>query len=409
MNEPKPNLLIVEDSPVYAEILLRLLPSLGAELQFETQWVDSAEKGMEQLQARRYEVVLLDYRLPGADGLAVLGQIRSLPREIQPAVIMLTGMGNEEVAVEAMKNGASDYLPKDNLDVPSLIRAITSALERRRLEKQVARYTEELRVKNQELEADLNMAHEIQQALLPDRYPTLPRGVAPEQSSLRFCHRYQPTSAVGGDFLDVFALSDTQAGIFICDVVGHGVRAALVTAIVRALVEESIPMGQDAGHFLTHINRRLLAILQKTRAPMFATAAYLVADVGRGDLQYALAGHPSPLHVKRRAERVEMLDFDQQPSGPALGVFEEGEFPAAKTTLAEGDLVMLYTDGLYEVTCQNDEQFGLARLVDTVRAHLKLPCEQLFDELLREIHRQSSTKEFDDDVCLVGMEVVKIG
>src|SRR5438034_1967036 len=111
-------LLIVEDSPVYAEILQRLLPTLGADLNFAPHWVDTAEKALDEIRRTAYELVLLDYKLPGADGLTVLAHIRGLPQDQQPAVIRLTGMGREEIAVEAMKSGAKDYLPKDCLDVP---------------------------------------------------------------------------------------------------------------------------------------------------------------------------------------------------------------------------------------------------------------------------------------------------
>src|SRR5439155_10053637 len=131
-------------------------------------------------------------------------------------VVMLTGMGNETIAVEAMKCGAMDYLAKDCLDAPSLIRAITSALERKRLEEQTSRLARELHQKNSQMEADLHMARELQEALLPQRYPTFPAKVASKESALRFCHRYQPTSTVGGDFFDVMALSDTEAGVVIC-------------------------------------------------------------------------------------------------------------------------------------------------------------------------------------------------
>ncbi len=311
--EPAP-LLVVEDNPVYAEILQRLLPALGAEMRFAPKCVDTAEKAIEEIAHTNYSLVILDYKLPGADGLSVLAHIRSLPIPRQPAVIMLTGMGNESVAVEAMKRGAKDYLPKDSLDVPSLLRAISSALERKQLELQVARFTEELREKNAQVEADLNMAREIQEAFLPERYPTFPNDALAKESALHFYHRYLPTGAVGGDFFDVLRISDTQAGVFICDVMGHGVRAALVTAMVRALAEELVSAAAKPDKFLVEINRRLLGILTQTRMPMFASAFYLVVDLARGELRYSSAGHPSPLLVRRSAGTVEALRFA---GGPA--------------------------------------------------------------------------------------------
>ena len=81
------------------------------------------------------------------------------------------------------------------------------------------------------------MAREIQLAMLPQQYPSFPLGVQPSESLLQFRHRYHPTGQVGGDFFNVLPLAPTKAGLFICDVMGHGVRSALVTAMVRALVE----------------------------------------------------------------------------------------------------------------------------------------------------------------------------
>jgi sigma-B regulation protein RsbU (phosphoserine phosphatase) len=406
--EPIP-LLIVEDSPVYAEILERLLPTLGAELQFKATWVETGEKALEEVDQHAYQLVLLDYKLPGLDGLAVLASIRSLPQDKQPAVIMLTGMGREEVAVQAMKGGAKDYLPKDSLDVPSLLRAITSALERKRLERQLLSSTEELRIKNQEMRADLDMAREIQEAFLPQQYPPFPAGAAPKESALRFYHRYRPTSAVGGDFFDVMALSDTKAGVFICDVMGHGVRAALVTAIVRGWVDELKPVGGDPGRFLTEINRRLVSTLRQTRMPMFVSAFYMVVDAAGCELRYAGAGHPSPLHLQCDAGVVEPLRFDEGKPGPALGVFEDSAYVTARRPLAAHDVVILFTDGLFEVDSGGEEQYGQERLLAAVRQRVRQPLATLFDELLADIQRFSGNAEFVDDVCLVGMEAVRVG
>ncbi|MEI6084198.1 MAG: fused response regulator/phosphatase [Verrucomicrobiota bacterium] len=403
-------LLLVEDNPIYAEVLQRLLPSLGADLQFNVTWVDTAEKALDAVRQTRFDLVLLDYRLPTGDGLTVLDNIRTRPATEQPAVIMLTGMGREEIAVEAMKRGAKDYLSKDHLDVPSLLRAITSALERRHLEEQLHRYTEELRDRNAQLEADLNMAREIQEAFLPNSYPTFPAGVPLEQSALRFAHRYIPTTTVGGDYLDVIALPGNRAGVFICDVMGHGVRAALITAILRGLAEEIAPAAMDdPGRFLTDLNRRLLSILKQTRMPMFTSAFYLVADPTAGTMRYACAGHPIPLHVRRQQALVTPLDFAAAKTGPALGVFPDSEYAVASAPLAAGDLVVLYTDGVFEVTDKDNSEYGQDRLIEALRQRVHMQTPVLFNDLLDEVHRFSTRPEFTDDVCLLGMDVLRVG
>jgi len=401
MNDGAIPLLIVDDDPVFARFVQQLVQALGHELPCQPSWVDSAEKAFEELGRNRYEVVLLDYNLPGANGLQVLAQVQQLPLTQQPAVIMLTASGNESVAVEAMKRGAKDYLPKVDLDVPPLMRAIKSALAQKRLAEQVARY-------NAQIQADLEMARKLQQSLLPQSYPSFPRSARPEDSALHFCHRYESAAELGGDFFHVLGLSDTQAGVFICDVMGHGVRSALVTAMLRALVDDLAPGASDPGAFLSDLNCRLLGLLRQTEGPLFATAFYLIADVAGGQMRYANAGHPHPFHLQRRAGRADSLPF-QPGSGPALGLLDDAVYATSRCALEPDDVVVLFTDGLFEVTRADDEEYGRERLLAAVRERILLPPAKLFDEIVADILKFSGGCEFSDDVCLLGMDVMQVG
>ena len=152
-----------------------------------------------------------------------------------------------------------------------------------------------------------SMAREVQMAFLPQQFPSFPRHLPPEESALRFYSRYLPATLLGGDFFHVLPISETAAGVLICDVMGHGVRAALVTAIHRALMEELTEFAAEPGVFLAHMNNALLSILRRTRSPMFASAFYLAVDVSSGRMRYANAGHPRPLHVRRTAGQVDLL------------------------------------------------------------------------------------------------------
>ena len=275
----------------------------------------------------------------------------------------------------------------------------------RRATEQLARSQDELRKKNEMMEEDLRMAHEIQQAILPQQYPTFPSTASPQESLLKFCHRYQPTGEVGGDFFNVFALSEQRAGVFICDVMGHGVRSALVTAMVRALVEELRPVASDPGQLLTRINRDLRAILQQSGTPLFTTAFYLVADLEKGKLLYANAGHPKPFLIRRSLGQADALqNADKQPR-PALGLFAGSVYPTFETSFSADDLVMLFTDGLFEIESDEEVQYSQEMLLNTVRKYLSFPCSELFDHLLTEIKAFSNNHKFADDVCLLGMEI----
>ena len=254
------------------------------------------------------------------------------------------------------------------------------------------------------MEDDLKMAREIQLTMLPQQYPTFPRSASPSQSALQFTHQYLPAGTVGGDFFTVSALSENEAGVFICDVAGHGVRSALVTAMIRALAEELNPIATHPGQFLSKLNSDLHAILKHTGTPMLTTAFYLVADWTTGTLRYANAGHPKPLHIHRAAGRVEPLANAGGKSQPVLGLFEDAAYPTYEVKLSPKDVVMLFTDGLYEVEDRNHELFSQAMLVADVQQRAHLPVPQLFDDLLAEIKRFSADNAFADDVCLVGME-----
>ncbi len=277
--------------------------------------------------------------------------------------------------------------------------------ERKHAEEQLAMYNEELREKNMQMEDDLDMASEVQQAFLPQQFPAFPPEAGPAGSALGFHTRYLPTGAVGGDFFHVLPLSSMEAGVFICDVMGHGVRAALVTAIQRALVEELAGLGRQPGEFLTHINRALLSILRRTRTPMFASAFYLYVNAATGGVRYANAGHPKPLHLRRSEGRIDVLASNGTRPGAALGVFEHATYKTFETTAKPGDMVLMFTDGIFEVEGPTGDYFDQQRLIGAAERRLKAPSEELIEGLLKEARDYSAKQQFGDDVCLVGVEL----
>ena len=285
------------------------------------------------------------------------------------------------------------------------ITAQRMAAERiRKANTELARSRKELHEKNLELEDDLRMAREIQITMLPQTYPSFPRTATPEDSAFHFTHRYLPTGTVGGDFFTVSALSDEEASVFICDVAGHGVRSSLVTAMIRALLEELKPLAHDPGQFFTKLNSDLHAILKHAGTPMLTTGFYLVADWKTGVIRYTNAGHPKPLLVRRNAKQFEPMVNVGGKSQPALGLFEEAIYYTSEVKFSPCDLVMLFTDGLYEVQDEQRELYSQSMLVEDVKERAQLPASELFDELIERMQRFSADGKFSDDVCLVAIE-----
>lgn len=403
MDSPPPiSVLIVDDDPSVGAWLQLLVKRMGDDFRCTSKWVTSGAAAQEELMRGSYEIVLLDYRLQDTDGLLLLSDIQELALQTQPAVIMLTGGGSEELAVEAMKRGAMDYLVKGSLDQPTMRRSMSSALERRRLERQLARYTEELRQKNTQMEEELTMAREVQKALLPQQYPCFPQNASPEESRLHFAHRWIPSTGMAGDFFVVEPLSDTMASVFLCDVMGHGVRAALVTALIRGVMEEMMPVADDPGSFLRALNNHFKTILQRSDNVLFATAIYLVVDLEKGELKVANAGHPYPILLRKSDQSASYLGVEEG-TDPALGLIAGVEYSTRVVPFVPGDAVLVYTDGIYEAENAKGEAFGTERLLASVSSRHDLPVPAMFDSVLGDLRGFLTKPELGDDVCIVSV------
>ena len=270
---------------------------------------------------------------------------------------------------------------------------------------QLERKEREIREKNEQMESDLRMAMELQQAMMPKTGRHSLSTPGGNLSEPRFDHRYVAASLIGGDFFHTVRLSDSATGVFICDVMGHGVRSALITAMLRALIESC---GADAANpslLMTHLNSEFTKILRQTGTVLFATAFYCVIDLNKGELRYARAGHPYPFHVQRRAGVVSPLKCIEGAAGPALGLLDSAGYGNSCVPLEPGDWVLLFTDGIEEAANKAGVQFGVPGLTGVLQANLGRPAGEVLDELLAEVARFADGAPFVDDVCLVAAEL----
>ena len=174
-----------------------------------------------------------------------------------------------------------------------LPRALRYAVERHGAQQKLEHYARELQEKNAVLEDELRLAREVQQALLPHQYPRFYDPLSSHRRLLQFTHCYRPAAALSGDFFNILPVSNHEAGVLICDVMGHGVRAAFIGALARGFILQFTPIASDPGRFLTSLNRALTDTLNQSGIEAFASAFYFVADVANRRLAYANAGHPS--------------------------------------------------------------------------------------------------------------------
>jgi len=275
-------------------------------------------------------------------------------------------------------------------DVTALVRA----------QQESAALATELAARNRAYEEELQLAREVQQALATGRFPEFGTDGGP---GLAFGSRYVPISGLAGDFFEVIPVSRTQAGLLVCDVMGHGVRSALVVAMMRGLVEKERRRAGDPAAFLRGLNSGLHGILERAGVTMFATAFYLLVDLEQGELRFASAGHPGAVVSDGEGER-QLLE-GRGAKGPGLGLLQHADYRTTVLPLGGIRRVMLFTDGVLEASNPAGEPFLEERLLRTLGEARSMPLEGALDHVLERVLGFCESQHFDDDVCMLGVEV----
>ncbi len=279
--------------------------------------------------------------------------------------------------------------------------------EQKLAEEEARELSEKLRGKNAQFEAELIVARQLQETLMSmgfDEHRQYSKsGSGWDLSSSYF---YKPSHHLAGDFFDLIPISDTKVGILVCDVMGHGVKAALVTMLLRGLISEFADILDQPGRVLGQLNKRLCSLAEDQEFPRFTTAVYLTLDLDTGLARVANAGHPGPLWKTRDSSGREI--FEPCPSGetgPALGLLPDQEFKRHEFTCDETTEFLLYTDGIIEQKDAMGNEFGILKLEEIL---LNNKGDDLADQLKTiksALRLTAGTEVFDDDICLVAVKM----
>jgi sigma-B regulation protein RsbU (phosphoserine phosphatase) len=293
-------------------------------------------------------------------------------------------------------------LTDENGKIIGIVGITRDITDRKEAELRAARFAEQIRHIKEDMEDDVRMAAELQKTFYPDAYPAFPKGASADANCVEFSHYSHASGLISGDICTIRRLSETTAGILLCDVMGHGVRAALGTALICAMVEELSPQESDPGKFLELMNHQLMPMLHREEMLMFATACYAVFDVSTGILRMANAGHPIPLHVRASENTATWMMDDPDQRGCALAISEDAAYQTFESQLQPGDSMIMFTDGLYEAERDDGEEFGEERLLVAAQRLSASPLTTLFPALMNEACLFAKEAALADDVCLVG-------
>ncbi|MGD9907423.1 SpoIIE-like protein with response regulator receiver domain protein [Mesotoga sp. HF07.pep.5.2.highcov] len=308
--------------------------------------VESADgrSAFSSLAVQKPDIVLLDLMLPDYNGLDILAQLKE-SEELEPIpVIVLTGSSDRESKLTALSSGAVDFISKPFLPEEVLLRVNTHL--------KLHDLIRSLRVAVDNLESDVIAAGKIQNALVPKSNP---QGLSVEWI-------YEPSYRVGGDIFDIFKLDENRYFVYLADMSGHGVNAAMLSVMVHRFIEDfraSIYDGEfDLRSFMKELDRNFIF----ERFNLFFTIVSAIVDFKEGFVLLSNAGHPTPL--MQREGSVQFLEGKRE----ALVGINMIHGDVSKVPFRSGDRLLLYTDGLIEVMNEKGEMYGEERLRNLMKS-----------------------------------------
>jgi phosphoserine phosphatase RsbU/P len=336
-----PRILIADDQPDLIDALKLLLKGQG----IETDAVTSPDAAIAALETRPFDLLLMDLNYTGdttsgREGIDLLSRVQSLDH-LLPIVVM-TGWGNVDIAVEAMRRGVRDFVQKP-WDNAALLATLRTEIQEGRAR----------RHRDASDRRELAEALKIQQRLLPQQVPQI--------EGCEVAASWQPASGVGGDCFDALRFGETRLALSIADVVGKGIPAALLMSNLQAAVRAFASDAVEPRDLCQQVNRILCGNIAEGR---FISFFYCLVDTAVGTLVYTNAGHYFPMLV-RADGTFARLDA----GGPVLGVLPEAVYQQAHILLTPGDRLVLFTDGLTEARSPADEEFGEERLLTAALEH----------------------------------------
>jgi len=342
-------IMIVDDEEMVTKTLSAYLE---LETDFEVLDFQSPIEALNKLQQKKVDLIISDFLMPEMDGLQFIAQAQQLYPDLP--CILLTGYADKENAVKAINNvDLFQYVEKpwDNEHISLIIRnALSSKSLRETLQQKIKELDDVLLERDklmqhtEMLKEELQLAKDVQESILPQKLP--------KTSNISVIAKYQPALQIGGDYYDVITLPNNKIGVLIADVTGHGIQAALITILLKSALIDMTDHDLQPGDILTAINNLIYQILPKN---IYVAGLAMVVDTESGVCKIANGGIPHPI-ILRKDRTIEKIPVN----GLLLGICDESIFKPGKELTAQlnpGDRLLLYTDGLTEVTNDKNEVF----------------------------------------------------
>jgi len=402
-----PTILIIDDDALSRRILETRLRAMGCRV---AQAVNGRD-GLAQARQMRPDLIVVDWMMPELDGPEFCAVLKADDSMNITYVIMLTAKGETASLVEAFQAGADDYLAKP-YEPDVLMARIAAGLQTRALQRRVEEMNAQLRHVNdrllthqQRLEDDLNHAAAFVRAMLPTPGPVA--------AGLTIAWRFTPSLRVGGDLFTVQPITAHLVGLYIMDLSGHGVGAALRAVSLSTMLQagwrspqvasEAIGLGwrtSDPAHILSHLERMLPAGDDGEHVTIWLG----VWDRRSGTVTYASAGHPAPILIRVDGA----LERLGSPSLP-LGFWSIPRAARnASVTLAEGDRLILFSDGLFDTFNEQGVPWGRERLEAACVRTRQCALDDALTAIVQDAQDWQQDERFRDDMAILGLHAERM-
>jgi len=394
-------ILIAEDERVSRRLLENRLKKWG----YDVTAAEDGEQAWEIFQKEHFPMVISDWMMPKMNGLELLEKIRSIDRSGYVYTILLTARNEKDDLLAGMDSGADDFIAKP-FDKDELLARLKVGLRITNLERDLALRNQELGKINERMRRDLEAAAKIQQSLLPSKLP--------ECDNVQFAWKYVPCDELAGDTLNVFHLDDENIGLYLLDVSGHGVPAALLSVNLSRtlnpnpgqsdLLKEQIPGTTEyrivpPEDIADRLNQRFP--LDSTTEQYF-TMQYGQLNLKSKTLIFFSAGHPPMIHVKKEGTS-RSIQVRSMPIGFLVGVGKV--YKEERLDLEPGDRLYFYSDGIIEAMDSKREQFGVERLIENLGTARAMPLSDSLDQLSDRIDKWTNGKGCGDDLSILALEI----
>lgn len=365
-------IVIIDDSANDLQVTRRFLERRG----YDAVPAQSGEEGLRLASQIVPDAIVVDYRMPGMDGFEVTRRIKSDPQLKTIPVLMLTGSDSSQHVVQGLGAGADDFVTKGS-DIEVLLARLEALLR-------VKAYQDQLRRMNQQMTRDLQIARRVQEALVPPGSYTA--------GNVEIRSAYIPSEALSGDFYDYFSQNGSMY-LFVADVSGHGLPAAILVSLLKSYIHTEADPARSLAEFMARLNDFLFSVSLPTQ---FATAQLFRIDEGRR-LVYANAAHPAFLLFKR--DQRQTLTFEQ-PSN-LLGAMPNLQFEEHSLTVAPGDILFIYTDGLTDRRNAGGEFYSIDRVAKLLEESDSGDLATVYESIYKDVSSFSATEDYRDDIAFV--------